>query len=73
MKTKERCDRCKKWVQEGNLFTLEGIVSDGIDPSFAICQKCLDKYSDWDSWALQPMNIHPEYREAIAAREVKNG
>jgi len=64
--SRERCDRCKKWVQEGILYTLEGIVSPEIDPSFAICQTCLDKYSDWDIWALQPMNTHPEYREAIA-------
>jgi hypothetical protein len=51
---RERCDHCKKWIKDGDIVTtLEGLVSDGIDISFAICEKCSEKtYKSgyWNKW-----------------------
>lgn len=53
---RERCDHCKKWVSEHNhpLSTLEGIVSEGVEISFAICESCFERKGldrdYWDKW-----------------------
>lgn len=63
-KDRERCDHCKKWVNQHNhlLGTLEEIVSAGIDFNFAVCSKCFEKKrfdsAYWDAWVAkqQPLN-----------------
>jgi uncharacterized protein with PIN domain len=63
---RERCDRCNKWTKGEPLSTLEETVSEGLDCNFAICQKCMGKYSkaQWDTWAQLDHKTHPEWREA---------
>jgi hypothetical protein len=54
---RERCDHCKKWIKDGDIVsTLEGLVSEGVDFSFAICEKCGAKPyipNYWDKWVAK--------------------
>ena len=51
---RDRCDHCKKWIAECHGVTLEGLVPEGIDFNFAICDKCSDEkgYTSkyWTQW-----------------------
>ncbi len=50
---RERCDHCKKWIVNCQAYTLEGIVSEGVDFNFAVCESCsLKPYTSeyWNKW-----------------------
>jgi len=60
---RDRCDHCKKWVDanghsksDSGLYTLEGIVSPGLNINFAICNSCFLKQGSesayWSAWAI---------------------
>ena len=37
---RQRCDHCKKWISQGTpMYTLEGLVSKGVDFNHPICQR----------------------------------
>ena len=72
---RERCDHCKKFVtvnghsrSDDGLFTLEGLVSPGVDISFAVCGKCCDQRPDdrayWDNWVHSRMEAQPSNASA---------
>ncbi|PHJ65030.1 hypothetical protein VF04_04405 [Nostoc linckia z7] len=57
---RERCDRCKKFTSSrySELYTLEGIVSPGLEVSWAICQRYFDLHPAtereyWDKWVTK--------------------
>lgn len=51
---RERCDRCMKWVEPGQLFTLPETLYTLLkgDNEFSVCEQCIEKYSieQWKSW-----------------------
>jgi len=68
MNNRERCDHCQKWIADGHhVFTLENIVSEGVDFNWCICAKCLvgraEDASYWDNWVKRrgtPPRLTPD-------------
>jgi hypothetical protein len=54
LKTRERCDRCSKWQEMGQLFTLPEALHPLLqaENEFCVCESCIQKYSieQWKTW-----------------------
>lgn len=53
---RERCDRCSKWVEMGQLFTLPENLHHLLraENEFSICSFCCEKYTEdqWVKWII---------------------